>query len=95
MKTTINELIKNSNADYWEIYKGRKFHTDYCYCIDWLDADEHVIDRDKEMEIDWEIMDEDRYGSTILANSTVIADFAEWFGDNDAKILCVLIKGDK
>ena len=39
------------------------------------------------------IMDEDEYNSTVLANSCTSADFAEWYGDANAKV-CVIILYD-
>lgn len=40
----------------------------------------------------YEIMDEKTYDSTILANSSVKADFTEWYDDDAAEVLCILIR---
>lgn len=37
-------------------------------------------------------MDKDAYNGTILANTVDAADFVDWFGNKDAKILCIIIK---
>ena len=73
----------------WEIYEGDHFHTDYC---SWVDLDADNVDLDEEMDLDWEVMNQDEYNRTILANSDEIADFAETYGDADATVLCILIK---
>lgn len=87
MKNTINTIIKEHPATDWDIYRGDHFHTDSC---EWVDPES--IDRDAEMELDWEVMDQDEYNRTILANADEIADFAETYGDADATVLCILIK---
>ena len=38
-----------------------------------------------------QFMDEDDYENTILANSSIVADFAEWYGSKDAKVLVVAL----
>lgn len=46
-------------------------------------------------EIDFEVMDEQEYNNTILANTSVEADFDEWYGDKNAKVLVVVLKSYK
>ena len=29
---------------------------------------------------------------TILANTSVLADFEDWYSDKDAKVLCIMIE---
>ncbi len=38
-----------------------------------------------------ELMDEEEYGNTILANSSMYADFEDWYGCKDAKVLVVVL----
>ena len=48
---------------------------------------------DDDMEVGlYELMDEEEYNNTIMANCDIYADFEDWYGDKDAKVLCVMIK---
>lgn len=46
-------------------------------------------------EIDFEVMDEDDYNNTVLANACESADFEELYGDKNAKVLVVVLKNYK
>lgn len=87
MKATIRDIIKSHPDMDWEIYEGDHFHTDYC---SWVDPDE--VDLDNEMDLDWEVFNQEEYNNTILANSCESANFDDWYGDENAKVLCILIK---
>lgn len=77
-------------------YAGRNhsIHTD---CIVSLDDELNF----KELyckdinEIDFEVMDEDDYNNTVLANACYRADFEELYGDKKAKILVVVLRNYK
>lgn len=58
------------------------FHTDNCsYTEDWTeDSYVKLVD----------LMDEEDYNNTVQANCDS-ADFEEWFGDKNAKILCMML----
>lgn len=43
-------------------------------------------------EFDFELMDEDDYNNTVLANSCISADFEELYGDKNAKVLIIVLK---
>ena len=94
---TVSETIKElqNNTDYVEYqiyaYKDRvhKEHGDFItddlnemYSIEYL--------KDKEV-LHYEIMDEERYNETILANCCVDADFEGWYGTKDAKVLVLFL----
>ena len=62
------------------------FHTDNCrWTEDYND--------DTEMGL-YDLMDEDEYNATICANSCKLADFKEWYGERNVKVLvCMLADG--
>ena len=53
--------------------------------------DMKVSDLPDEFNGDVQLMDEEEYANTILANSSMDADFADWYGNNDAKVLVVVL----
>lgn len=87
---TIKEVIEergNEVADI-EIYKFTGYrhdiHNDFIKSVD--------VSHNSETEIyDYEIMDEEDYERTICANSDVFADFEEWYGDKNAKVLVIML----
>ena len=90
----LKELLKEQGKKYMDIevyrYKSNKhiIHTDF---IDWV---EDYTDDSK--VFDYELMDEDEYNETILANSGIQADFCEWYLKDKAKVLIIILeKGDK
>lgn len=74
-----------------EIYKfvGKKhsIHTDNIKDSAYSSIDELP----DEVECDWQIMDEEDYNRTILANGGEKADFKGWYGDKNAKVLVVVL----
>lgn len=65
-------------------YYPNEFHTDNCnYVLEYDDNAEAGL---------YELMDEVDYTQTILANMIDVADFNEWYGDSNAKVLCVMLK---
>ena len=40
----------------------------------------------------YELMDEEDYNHSIMANASDYADFEEWYGNKDARVLCIMIK---
>lgn len=41
--------------------------------------------------VSYQLADEDMYNETVLANSEIAADFDDWYGDDTAKVLCILL----
>ena len=39
-----------------------------------------------------ELIDEEDYNQSLLAGCDITADFEDWYGDRNAKILCIMIK---
>lgn len=87
-----NEVKEKFEGQYKEIeaykYSGlnHSINTDTVDGIDLLDVD------GCEKVLDYYLMNEDDYNNTLLANSCITADFADWYGDNNAKILVVVIE---
>lgn len=87
---TIKEVIEergNEVADI-EIYKftgcRHDIHNDFIKSVD--------VSHNSEIEIyDYEIMDEEDYERTVLANVDLFADFEEWYGDKNAKVLVIML----
>ena len=67
----------------------RKIHTDNTACMDM-----NVDDLPEEFKGDVQLMDEEEYDNTLLANSCTSADFEDWYGDKDAKVLVVVLSYD-
>ena len=53
--------------------------------------DMKVADLPEEFKGDVQLMDEEEYDSTILANAMYDADFEDWYGDKNAKVLVVVL----
>lgn len=88
-KNYLKDLAKGC-ADI-EIYKfvGKKhsIHTDNISDSGYSSIDELP----DEVECDCQIMDEEDYNRTILANGGEKADFEGWYGDKNAKVLIVVL----
>lgn len=88
-KTYLEDLAKGC-ADI-EIYKfiGKKhsIHTDNIKDSAYSSIDELP----DEVECDCQIMDEEDYNRTILANGGEKSDFEGWYGDKNAKVLIVVL----
>ena len=59
-------------------------HTDNCKC-----AEEYTDDSEVGL---YELMDEEDYNRSIMANASDYADFGEWYDNKGAKVLCIMIK---
>lgn len=87
---TINSIKDAFKGEFVEVevYKmagsSNRIHTDNIQSYDKYTGEERAIN--------YGLMDEGRYNETILANSCVTADFADWYGDKTAKVLVILIK---
>ena len=64
----------------------RGIHTDNTACLDMS-----VDNLPDEFTGKVELMDEEEYDNTILANSSMDADFEDWHGSKDAKVLVVVL----
>ena len=89
---TIKELTETiNNYDDIEVYyplsTGRHypnyFHTDNCKLVDNYNELSQVGF--------YELMGENEYNNTLLANSDISADFADWYGSSNAKVLCIML----
>ena len=93
MKETINEVLNRFDGDYidYEIYRftspamywNGDIHTDN---IEWLEADK--VDFNKQYELGYQLMDEEDYNSTVLANCG--EHFADMY-DEDGKVLVIVL----
>lgn len=90
---TIKELQNSNDYVEYQIYaytdRTHREHGDFItddlneiYGIEFL--------KDKEV-LHYEIMDEERYNETILANCCTSADFEVWYDDKDAKVLVMFL----
>ncbi len=96
---TLGELKKQFAGHYVElevyvpVSKGEHypncFHTDNCRSAEMCSV---AVTDDTEVGL-YELMDEDDYNHTLLANGGETADFADWYGDKGAKVLCAMVKG--
>lgn len=91
MYYTVAEVKKMYKGRYDDIefYKfsfgQKKIHTD---CIEYIEYED--VSDDAPVE-DFELMDEERYKFSALANDWMEADFKTWYGSSDARILVVII----
>lgn len=95
MLTYTKEEVKKmaAQAAEVEIYRFNKadryirgIHTDNTACMDMK-----VDDLPDEFKGEVQLMDEEEYENTLLANSSMSADFESWYGDKDAKVLVVVL----
>lgn len=86
----VKELFKNEFEEI-EVFKanshGRyypnRFHTDNCSATeDYSDESEVGL---------YELMDEEDYNNSIMANINDYARFEEWYGNKEAKVLCIML----
>ncbi len=90
--TTLRELIEDKELTGewvdWEAYvytgKRHSIHGDFIRSVDEPNLDAEVDS--------WELMDEEDYNQSVYANTSVKADFAEWYDDSDARVLVVVLK---
>lgn len=91
---TVKEIKEIYDGNYvdLEVYKPMStgkhyphcFHTDNCKSVlEYNDNDDVGL---------WELMDEYDYEHSILANGDISADFEDWYGNKEAKVLCVMLK---
>ncbi len=95
---TIEEIVIDLKGKYTNIelyepvsrgqYFPRYFHTDNCKFLD-VGSINTMLQKEAVL---WEIMTEDEYNNTIMANSEERAKFDDWFGSKEAKVLCIMIK---
>lgn len=90
IKEVIN-TYKNEYTDievYYSISRNGDIHTDNLRFIEEIPEDD--MDGTGEV-ISWDLMDEEDYNNSVLANSCIEADFAEWYDDKNAKVLVILM----
>lgn len=87
----VKEILNANSYDDVEFYRPMDeqhfnscdLHGDTLWGSEPITNDEDVLE--------WQIMDEEDYNNTILANSGDDESFAELFGDEDAKILVIVL----
>ena len=72
------------------------------YYIDDSTSNAHHLHTDRSVSVEYDptihtivdtcLMGEKEYNDTIITNSCVSADFAEWYGNSDYKIEIILVK---
>lgn len=91
---TIKEVKEYYRGQYveCEIYRFTDFthrvHSDFIYTPDDIENDQY---NENEEVVYEELMDEEEYGRTVIANGDVTADFEDWFGDKNAQILVIIL----
>ena len=66
------------------------FHTDNCVELgDSSPNGEYTEDMEAVL---YELMNQDEYNNTLMANCNIYADFNDWYGNKNAKVLCIMIK---
>ena len=85
----IKKMYEGRYADI-EFYKfrfnNRIIHTDYIEYIEDVSDDAPVED--------FELMDEERYNFSVLANCCGETDFKTWYGSSEARVLVVIVADD-
>lgn len=90
----VKEIIKdikniNKNIYDYDIYRyidnnNKKLHTDYIQAI---------YEDYENLEVkEYYILSEQEYDETILANSSITANFYEYFNNKNAKILVIIVE---
>ena len=93
----VKELYKGEYTEvevYEPINRGKhnpnRIHTDNCY--DLGDCSPHG-NYAEDMAVGlYQLMSEEDYNHTLLSNADLYADFEGWYGDKNAKVLCIMIK---
>lgn len=87
---TIKETMEKYEGQYADVEVYRNFnsnrmgfHTDRIRSVEDYSSDDEAIE--------CELMDESDYNNSILANTSLSANFAEWYDDANAKILVLKI----
>ena len=93
MKTVedVLKLFSNEKIDDIEYYRNvndkffKWFHGDFMESVDEEDV------KPNDLVYTWGIMEEEEYEHSILANSGIYADFEDWYGNANAKVLIIVL----
>lgn len=91
---TIKEVKEHYKGQYvdCEIYRFNgsvhNIHNEFIYTSDDIENDEY---NENEEVVYEELMDEEEYGKTVIANCDVTADFEDWYGDKNAQVLVIIL----
>lgn len=87
---TLKEMKLKENGNYvdMEVFylnnsKDVSYHTDKIKSCDDYEDNMTIID--------YRLMNEQEYNDTVLANSCIEADFQDWYGKTDCKILVAIV----
>lgn len=91
----LKELLKDESKKYVDVEYytlnnknvNKVIHTDTIQAIKEVNDDMKVLD--------YQLMTEDDYNNTILANTCERADFGVWYDDENAKVLVVIVEEAK
>lgn len=83
----VKEMFKGDYVDV-EVYEDKfqhrvGFHTDFIKDVEDYSDDDEVLE--------YQLMDEDEYSQSILANTGEQADFSDWYDDKDVEVLILKI----
>lgn len=88
---TVKDVLFDVKYDDYEIYRfkgsNHSLHTDAIERVNMPTVE--LYDREVLMH---ELMSEEDYNKSILINSDIPADFAEWYDDEKAKVLVLVIE---
>ena len=94
MKKTVRDIKKELEGKYaaCEVYEYcnenyQRMHGDFLNYIDEEDTDDRKLFDD----FSYELMDEEEYDNTIMANCCDSGDFEYCYGDKDAKVLIIIV----
>lgn len=85
---TVKEIIEMYRDDYVDIEFYKFFDRRHSVHSDFIRSIESMKD-DEEPEY-YELMNEEEYNSSILANISIPADFDMWYDDKNAKVLVII-----
>lgn len=92
----IKQVAKENNCVEIEVYKfkdkSHHIHTDFVEFVCFGGDSEFDLIPESAFE-SYEVMNEGEYDRTLHAN-TERADFNEWYGNKDAKVMVVMLKED-
>lgn len=83
------EINQASDVEIYQ-YRGKRhdIHTDF---VDYIDKSVNDIDIDSFNDLEFELMDQERYNNTIMANCSDYMNFEDLYGDPESKVLVIVL----